>query len=250
MNEISSNQKVQEDQYSFPYHYIPQYKNGFSSIVYSGFGINYVSTIEFLFDKLYELEFSSICDVGSGDGRLVKEISERFPEKKVYGIDYSKRAINLAKGINPSLKFIRTDIVDTSIKEKFDVLTIIEVLEHIPIQRVDKFIQALHGMLKENGVLILTVPHANQSLSDKHYQHFTSQGLKSHFSKLFTVEEEIFFEKSKNWRVYLIKRLMKNKLFILNNKKTLNWIYKVYKKRCFYSNEKMCRRIYLKLRKN
>lgn len=233
MSEISTIQKVQEYQYSFHHHYVPQYKKGFSTAVFSGFGINHVSTLEFLFDKLDEIPFLSLCDVGSGDGRLVKEISERYPDKRVCGIDYSERAINLAKGFNPSLLFIKADIINDNIKDKFDILTLIEVFEHIPLDQAEQFVIALKDLLNDNGKLLLTVPHSNKRVSKKHYQHFTSQSLKAYFEPHFSVEDEIHFEKPKHWGLFFIRRLLKNKLFILNSKRLLNWIYRVYKKKCF-----------------
>lgn len=249
MNGISDIQKVQEEEYGFPNHYVPQFKGTFSTAVFYGFGLNYVSTIEFLIGQLKDMEFRSICDVGSGDGRFVKELAQHFPDRKVSGIDYSERAINLARGLNPSLDFIRTDIVNDTVKQKYDVLSLIEVFEHIPLDETERFVKALYGLLNKNGILLLTVPHSNQTVTSKHYQHFTSHSLRSCFEPYFSVEDEVFFEKPGNWRIYLIKRLMKNKLFILNNRAILNWIYKIYKNKCFYSEEKDCGRIYLKLRK-
>lgn len=247
---FSDIQKVQEDQYSFPHHYVPRYKDGFSTAVYSGFGINYVSTLEFLFSKLEDLHFGSLCDVGTGDGRLVREFSDHFPDKDVSGIDYSERAINLARGLNPGFDFIQADIVNDNLPVKYDVLTLIEVFEHIPPGDTYGFVKALHGLLNENGTLILTVPHKNKPLTSKHYQHFSSGGLKSHFEPLFEVEEEVFFEKLRHWRLFIIRRLLKNKLFILNNRRLLNRIYRTYKQNCFHADESNCGRIYLKLRKN
>ena len=245
---FSETQIVQEGQYSFPHHYVPQYKGGFSTSVYSGFGINYVSTIEFLFTRLDDIEFISLADIGAGDGRLVKELSEQYPDKKVSGIDYSQRAIYLAKGLNPSLNFIKADIIQDDLNKKFDVLTLIEVFEHIPPEICDDFVYALHNLLNDKGILLITVPHKNKLVSKKHYQHFSSGSLKEYFVKQFYVEEEIFFEK-KNWRLFFIRKFLKNKLFLLNNRSMLNCLYKSYKKHCFYTVEEKCGRIFLKLRK-
>ncbi len=248
MSEFSREQTVQEQQYSYPYHYIPQYKKGFSTAVFSGYGINYVSTVEFLLSKLEQIECSSICDVGSGDGRLVQEMAGHFPDKEVEGIDYSERVINMARGLNPSLNFSRVDIVNDNLDKKYDVLTLIEVFEHIPTDKTDPFISALHGMLNEEGTLLLTVPHKNKPLSAKHYQHYNSAGLRACFKEFFRVEEEVFFEKARHWRLYFIRRLLKNKMFILNNRRILNWLYSMYKRKCFHAEEKDCGRIYLRLK--
>ena len=104
MDGISDIQKVQEEEYGFPNHYVPRYVGAFSTAIFYGFGLNYVSTIEFLIDRLKEMEFLSICDVGSGDGRFVKELAQHFPDRKVSGIDYSERAINLDASMSLSAK--------------------------------------------------------------------------------------------------------------------------------------------------
>jgi len=249
MSNFSEIQKSQEDQYSFPHHYVPRYRNGFSTVVYSGFGINYVSTIEFLLNKLNELEFSSLCDIGTGDGRLVKEISETFPGKVIFGLDYSEKAINIAKGLNPFLNFIQANIINDNIEKKFDVLTLIEVFEHIPLNETKQFVSSLHKLLNKNGILLVTVPHINKALSKKHYQHFSVNSLSDNFKEYFSIEEIVTFEKIKNWRIFFFRRLLKNKLFILNNKSILNCIYRSYKRKCFFTDEKSCSRIFLKLKK-
>ena len=247
---LSREAQLQDDQYAIPYHYIPQYEKGFSASLYYRFGINYVSTLEFLKEKLEELVFDSVCDVGAGDGRLVRELSSWFPGKKLCGLDYSERAVNLARGLNPGLEFIKTDIITDPPSEKYDVLTLIEVFEHIPTESCRVFVTALHGMLHEGGTLLITVPHINIHISPKHYQHFSSASLLDYFRDLFHVEEVVFFEKHRSWRVYWIRRLLKNKLFLLNNKALLNYLYRVYKKHCFHTEEAQCKRIFLKLRKS
>ena len=67
MSELSREQSVQEEQYNYPYHYIPQYRDGFTTALFYGYGINYASTLEFLISKLEHIEFKSLCDIGAGD---------------------------------------------------------------------------------------------------------------------------------------------------------------------------------------
>ncbi len=113
----------------------------------------------------------------------MQEIAERFPEKRVCGVDYSERAINLAKGFNPELEFLQIDIVKETIDSKYDLLTLIEVFEHIPPEEADNFVKSLHGMMNDNGILLLTVPHKNKRVSAKHYQHFDSALLRHYFDR-------------------------------------------------------------------
>ena len=199
-------------------------------------------------EKLRKINFHSFCDVGCGDGRLINEVSELFRNKEIIGIDYSVRTVKLAKVLNPNLSFIKADIINDKIEKKFDVITLIEVFEHIPIDSTYDFVVGLNNLLKDNGLLILTVPHKNKPLNIKHFQHFTSERLRSYFNQYFTIEEEFFFER-RNKLAILINLILTNRLFILNHQGLKNFLYKLYKKRCFYTNETKCERIFMKLRK-
>ena len=244
---MNISQKVQENQYSLPYHYIPQYKNFTQSISWS-WGINYISAIEFILDEINKVDFKSIADIGCGDGRLTKEISKKFKDKEVIGIDYSKKAINLANVLNPDLNFINTDITKNLIEKKFDVATLIEVFEHIPKEDCNLFVEAIYKTLNNNGLLLLTVPHKNKPLNEKHFQHFDLELLKQYFEKHFDIIEVKYIEKlSKGHRLF--KLLIHNSFYILNNQKILNNFYKIYKKLFLFAEEKNVGRIYLKLKK-
>lgn len=249
MKQFAKNQQIQEDEYSFPHHYVPQFEPYFQTSIYSGYGINYVSALELILDELDGVKFDSMADVGTGDGRLVKEFAVKFNDKEVCGIDYSERAINLARGLNPKLNFLNADIINDNVGKSFDALTLIEVFEHIPLDITSDFVKALSKLLNTNGVLLLTVPHSNVPVSPKHYQHFTGKSLKAHFTGMFDVEKEIYIQTNRSWRLWLIHRLLKNKLFLLNHKGLLNSLYRMYKKKCFNVPESDCSRIYLKLRK-
>lgn len=60
-------QKIQDDGYAFPYHYVADYKKGFSQCYNFPWGINYAATLEFLCDRLKKERFESLIDVGCGD---------------------------------------------------------------------------------------------------------------------------------------------------------------------------------------
>lgn len=212
--------------------------------------MQYISAIEFVLDKISSLKFDSICDVGTGDGRLVRELTSKFPQKKIIGIDYSETAIELAKALNPNCSFECVNILDNTYDKKFELITLIEVFEHIPLDLCENFVQSLFKLLTEDGVLILTVPHVNKKINEKHFQHFTKNKINSYFSDKFIIEELIFFEDQKRSIIKkLIRLLIYNNIFILNNKKMLNYFYAVYKKKYFLSDEKNCGRIFVKMRK-
>jgi 2-polyprenyl-3-methyl-5-hydroxy-6-metoxy-1,4-benzoquinol methylase len=245
---MNKQQKIQDEEYIFPYHYISDHENGFSQSINWGFGLSYESFLEFLVQEISYCSGESIADIGSGDGRLVREISKKFPKKTVLGIDYSEKAINLAKAMNPGLTFFCADINSDKRLGKYDIITLIEVLEHIPIERIDNFVEALRGKLKEGGYLFITVPHKNKSLQSKHFQHFSFRSLTHYFDDYFNLEKKVFFEK-RSFLAAIIQKILANNIFILNSSILKYFLYNIYKKKCFRAQEKDCGRIFLKLRK-
>src|SRR5688500_18918104 len=119
-------QQLQEEEYNFPYHYVSEYKNGFSQCFNDTWGINYISTIEFILSKLKGEEFNSLVDIGCGDGRLSKEIHDTFPGKHVEGIDYSDRAIKIAKALNPKIPFKNINILEENLSNQYDAGILME----------------------------------------------------------------------------------------------------------------------------
>jgi len=222
-------QQIQDDDYVFPYHYVPQFTEGFTQTYSLDWGIYYASGLEFLLEKVKECSPDSVVDIGAGDGRFVKELSSLLPDKRIAGIDYSERAIGLAKALNPTLDFYAIDISKDDIAEKFDVATLIEVLEHIPLELVDRFISSLGKFLKPGGKLLLTVPRVNAPVSKKHFQHFSLASLRQHLMPYFSVEEIVFLDKQRRM-VEAIKKIMQNDFFILNHWGARKRLYEYYKK--------------------
>lgn len=247
---VSGKQQLQEQQYVFPYHHVARFRKDFRSTYYVKYGLKQVSSLEFILDQLKQLNFTRLCDLGCGDGRLALEAATEFPNAEITGIDYSERAINLAKGFGPEVDFICRDITEEASSNQFDVITLIEVFEHIPLEKCEAFVTATASLLPQGGKLMVTVPHKNLPLSAKHEQHFDLKGLLGYFNPYFDVLDALFLEKKGGWRLYLYYRLMKNKLFLLNHKGLLNWIYRGYKKHLLLvENEQDCERLYLLLEK-
>jgi 2-polyprenyl-3-methyl-5-hydroxy-6-metoxy-1,4-benzoquinol methylase len=243
-------QQEQDMEYSFPYHYIPQYKDGFTQNYNWIWSKQYVSAIEFILDEIKSSKeaVKSICDLGCGDGRLTKELAECFVDKDVAGIDYSSRAINLAKALNPNINYIKQDIINDTIERKFDAITLIEVFEHIPLELCNDFVKSTSKILNNNGILYLTVPHINNPVNDKHFQHFSYNSLVKYFENEFTVEQVYYIQKYDKL-LSILNLLMTNKVWIINSKFINSIFYRLYKKIYFFADDKTCGRIYLKLKK-
>jgi 2-polyprenyl-3-methyl-5-hydroxy-6-metoxy-1,4-benzoquinol methylase len=211
-------QKSQDDEYSYPYHYIPEFRNNFSPLIFWKWSLQYISAIEYVLNQIKKDEehIRSIADVGCGDGRLTKELMLEFPQKKIVGIDYSERAILLARALNPTAEFLNIDITNCDIESKYDAITLIEVFEHIPIEQCEKFVDVLSDILNEKGKIYLTVPHKNKPISYKHFQHFTLSDLKNHFKKNFIIKEVEYIQKGSKL-LLLINLITNNRFYISTN---------------------------------
>jgi cyclopropane fatty-acyl-phospholipid synthase-like methyltransferase len=244
-NIITPEQQTQESEYSLPYHYIPVVsKDGFVQSIHWSWGMRYLGGIELVLSELSRAEFSTLIDVGCGDGRFLKEVAFRFSDVKSQGVDYSKNAIALANALNPAINYSCLDITDGSIKDKFDVVTMVEVLEHIPVEKVSSFLESVSNLLGKDGRLIITVPHSNKVVSKKHFQHFSSQSLMDSLSQHFDVDKILPFDKSSRSTDWLV-RLMggEGKNYIVTNKKLNNLVYNKVLRDCLnpVSESNCCR---------
>lgn len=98
-----------------------------------------------------------ICEIGCGDGKLLKKIAANF-NYEPFGIDYSKEAIKQTKKIG--IKTIQGNIFNKDLleryKERFDIVYSYGFVEHItPPQEAVK--AHLH-LLKEGGYFFIQIP--------------------------------------------------------------------------------------------
>lgn len=240
-------QVIQDDDYSFPYHYVPQFGPGYTHTYSWPWGLYYVSAMEFVLEQVKRRNPNSVADIGTGDGRLVRELSIMLSNARITGVDYSERAIQLARALNPTLDFRCLDITSEPVGETFDVLTLIEVFEHIPPHIANAFVAALHPLVRENGCLLVTVPHENIPVSAKHFQHFSVQKLLEYFEPYFILEEVAFLDR-RSPMVKLIRKTLENKHFILVHWGIRNRLYKLYKHFFLLSDEAHCGRIFMRFR--
>jgi len=249
---LSKEQQVQDNFYEFPYHYCVRFKEHFSMVYLFDWGLNYATAVELLLEKIaLNKSVKSIIDIGCGEGRLSRELSLKFPNIKVTGVDYSKKPIQLAKALNNELniEFIAANIIEDKLPKKYDVATLMEVYEHIEQKNAEQFLKGISNVLVDDGILHLTVPHENVPVAPHHFRHFSIKTLTTELEKYFEIIEIIPFEKISFRRKWLM-RIFANRFFILNNKKWNTWLYNYYKKKMFYVNEEsQCQRIYVQCKK-
>jgi SAM-dependent methyltransferase len=224
---------IQEDLYVFPYHHLTSCDNGnFQQHKQDRWGYEYLSFLRFALKILAEENWLSLLDVGCGDGKLLHELKKIMPVKQLAGIDISAQAIAFARAFNPEINFIVGDIeTQNGLTIKYDLITLIETLEHISPDQLKKFLLGLHDNLATNGRLLLTVPSANTAKNPKHYQHFTLLLLKSCLAPYFEIQKYYYLNKI-SLGVRMIERLLDNRIFLLNHRPAQNFLFKMYEK-CF-----------------
>ena len=244
----------QESEYWLPYHYVSRFEGGFSATYHDSWGINYVSTIEHLLERISGFQWRSAIDVGCGDGRIARELALRYPDRPVLGVDASRRAIGLASAMNPdvsNLRFAVRDIASVvpSPGEAFDLALAIEVLEHLPPSDLAPFIAGIARQLQPGAHLIVTVPHANKPVEPCHYQHFTVASITHALATSFQIEAAIPFER-RGVRRRIVRALIGNRWFILSHPGLLDRIYRYYRARLFdCESESQCQRVLVVARK-
>lgn len=184
--------QIQESEYFFPYHYSPLYLEHSQ--------IPYIAKIDFVKKIISMLDFKSMADVGCGDGFLIYSLKSRLQHKVnprikyIAGYDVSESALRFARAFNPEIKFKTADITQNKLDQKFDLLTLIDVIEHLPKSSLKDAVPNLAKSLNQNGLLLITVPSTEIPLGHKHYQHFNKQILENYFSEHFTLVRIIGFE--------------------------------------------------------
>jgi 2-polyprenyl-3-methyl-5-hydroxy-6-metoxy-1,4-benzoquinol methylase len=218
---------IQDDLYQFPYHYIPSIDNDGRGIRIHrtlNWGLDYITYLSFIENKIRSVQPKSLIDIGCGDGRLISLINNYVPN--ICGIDLSSQAIQFAKAFNPSIKFVCDDI--SCIDEKFEMGCLIEVLEHIPDDEVMEFIAQVYRVISIDGKLLISVPTTNAPLNKKHYRHYTQGLLSTTLESYFKIEQIWWIYKS-NLLERLLRACLCNPLFVTNSASIRNLIWRLHK---------------------
>lgn len=108
---------------------------------------------------LHGIELETLLDVGSGRGVFLLPFLEEFPHVQVTSLDLLDKRVTflkeLAAGGYSQLTAYNKNICDQPFPDNsFDVVTLLEVLEHIPA--VDQAIQSAVNMARQ--YVVVTVP--------------------------------------------------------------------------------------------
>ncbi len=151
-------------------------------------------------EKLNKLK---ILDIGCGGGIFCEPLTRLGAN--VSGIDANKKAIKIAKkhaeSSNLKIEYLNTDITKFNSKNKFDVVTCMEVLEHV--ENIDLVLEHIKKNLKSGGLLIGSTINKN---------------LISLISAIFLAENilKIVPKKTHEWKKFIKPNYLKKQLLIKN----------------------------------
>jgi SAM-dependent methyltransferase len=223
--------QIQESQYDFPYHHIPHIENG--TLVrsrYLRWGFRYFCYLMRVKEIVISLNPKSILDIGCGDGRFLGMFKDSY---KRVGIDLSAKAIQFAKAFHNDVTFLVND--GKNLGEQFDVVTAIEVLEHIPDEKVGEFFHTCAKNTMKGGRVIIVIPTLATPLQSKHYRHYNKNVFEKQLQEAgvpLTIEHiEYAYKETLLLRLYY--RLTSNRFFNLEikNLDRVMWRY-VHKRLC------------------
>lgn len=125
---------------------------------------------------------SSLLDVGCNDGALLADLSERYPGMQLAGIDINTTTLAAAKARLPEAEIHQSVGYELPFaSERFQCVTCIEVLEHIPPAHRRLALAEMRRVLQAGGRLILRVPHAGI------FDWLDAQNFRFRFPKLYRI---------------------------------------------------------------
>ncbi|MFO7907822.1 MAG: class I SAM-dependent methyltransferase [Pirellulaceae bacterium] len=227
---VREQEKRQEHLYDrFPYHYIAHFESsGTPSLIRRlEWGLKYLAVLEHVKAEVVAREPGSLLDVGCGDARLIHEMKDTIAS--CCGVDVSERALAYARAFNPEAHctFALKRVQD--VHEQFELVTCIDVLEHIPDEEECSFLSACWRCVAPGGTLIVCVPSSNVPLNPKHFRHYSSVDLCERITKaevdadscetrhLIHVQRNRRMERLANWGIFMV------------NARFRRWLWRLYK---------------------
>ena len=112
--------------------------------------------IQYILDNIKKIENLDILDLGCGGGLSCEPLSRL--KANVTGIDFIKENINIAKKhalkSNLDIEYIHADLEALNIKKKYDLILMLEVIEHI--DSWEQLISQIKKNLKPKGSIIFS----------------------------------------------------------------------------------------------
>jgi len=223
---------MQSSQYEFPYHFLVDLKKREFCIGLS-WGLDYFNYMNKAIALVEKYVKRDILDIGCGDGYLLNNLKKSNvlgDDVRAVGMDLDEQPIKFAQAFShgiDNLEFIVEDV--NNYLETFNLITIVEALEHIPDDEIQNFVFQIDRLLQNGGTLIVSVPSKTVPLNKKHYRHYNIEMLAKYWPN-YEILEKFFITNRKSMWFGFIEKLLCNKKFNLN--------FSFFKKFLFFINGK------------
>lgn len=145
----------------------------------SNWHANKLQIVDYLLAKYQP---KSVLDLGAGSGNL--EFTFASKVKKIVAVDYNDDAVDFLKKKVKQLKIKNVTVQQANLSDskkiaalgKFDLIIMVDVLEHLELRVSDKLISTFKKILNPNGVVVIITPnyHSAWPLLEKFVDRFTS----------------------------------------------------------------------------
>jgi trans-aconitate 2-methyltransferase len=140
------------------------YDNFSSRQSWAGINNRHLS-IQFHLEKAGLKKNHKVLEVGCGIGTVSHLILRTLSGNgTLHAIDISPKSIALAKELNARYSnaiFEVLDLTKETIDDKFDIVVLPDVIEHIPFELYSSLFSNLSALLKDNGFIFIHIPHPN-----------------------------------------------------------------------------------------
>lgn len=167
------------------------------------------------------IDNSSIVDVGSGTGYLLRIINNNYSNVKLTGFDNYKELNKLASFICPNAKILEKDIFSV-FNSRYDIIFCTQTMEHLIDPK--KAINNLLNGCNQNGALILTVPDGRMDRTKSVGKYKNNQGYWGHINFWSIESWEVFIGQSVKGRNFKVGMLAShNILYAIIHNNQINY---------------------------
>jgi 2-polyprenyl-3-methyl-5-hydroxy-6-metoxy-1,4-benzoquinol methylase len=114
------------------------------------------SDLKFFFNQPAWQSAKKVLELGCGNGAFLSKLSNYFPEKRYLGVEIDEKNLNIAKErckSQASISFLQSDIWKFAPSEKYDVIVLRFVLQHLKDN--ERLLPFLKSMLSEGGCIFV-----------------------------------------------------------------------------------------------